>query len=110
MKLYGLKNCDSCKTALKEIKKAGIHVEFIDIKTNPVSPGMLQGWLDQHGDATILNRRSTTWRNLDDGNRQTPAALLLQVHPTLIKRPIIVVDERSYVGWTEDVKYALGIA
>ena len=30
MQLYGLKNCDSCKKALKELQSAGQSVEFID--------------------------------------------------------------------------------
>lgn len=109
MKLYGLKNCDSCKKALKEIKNAKKDIEFVDIRENSVPPDILQDWLDQHGDAVLLNRKSTTWRNLDDVDRQTPVSILLQAHPTLIKRPVIVIGEDSYVGWNEKVKYALGI-
>ena len=110
MRLYGLKNCDGCKKALKEIKNAGKDIELIDIRDNSVSPDIIQGWLDQHGSAILINRKSTTWRNLDEADRQTPALLLLQTYPTLIKRPVIVVDERSFVGWTADVKHLLGIA
>ena len=109
MKLYGLKNCDSCKKALKKIKNAKKEIEFVDIKKNSVPPDVLQDWLDQHGDAVLVNRKSTAWRNLDDVDRQTPFLTLLQTHPTLIKRPVIVIDNDSYVGWNVDVKSALGI-
>ena len=110
MKLYGLKNCDSCKKALKEIRNAGKDIEFIDIRDNHVSLDMILNWLDQHGDGVLVNRKSTTWRNLSDGDRRTPAPILLQAHSTLIKRPIIVAGDHSFVGWNVDVKSALGIA
>ncbi|MDC0062921.1 arsenate reductase [Candidatus Puniceispirillum sp.] len=110
MKLYGLKNCDSCKKALKEIRNAGKDIEFIDIRENGISLDIIQNWLDQHGDGVLVNRKSTTWRNLSDEARRTPAPILLQAHSTLIKRPIIVADDHSFVGWNVDVKSALGIA
>ena len=110
MKLYGLKNCDSCKKALKEIRNAKKDIEFIDIRENNISLDIIEEWLDQHGDGVLVNRKSTTWRNLSDGDRQTPAPILLQAHPTLIKRPIIAVGDHTFVGWNVDVKSALGIA
>ncbi len=110
MKLYGLKNCDSCKKAFKEIRNAGKDIEFIDIRHNHVSRDTIQGWLDQHGEAVLVNRKSTTWRNLGDADRQKPAHILMQAHPTVIKRPIVVADNHSFVGWNVDVKSALGIA
>ena len=110
MKLYGLKNCDTCKKALKEIKKAGKNIEFMDVRDNYMSLDLIQNWLDRHGDGVLVNRKSTTWRNLSHEDRQTPASKLLQAYPTLIKRPIIVVGDHSFVGWNLDVKSALGIA
>ena len=32
MKLYGLKNCDTCKKALKALETAGQSVTFVDIR------------------------------------------------------------------------------
>ena len=110
MKLFGLKNCDSCKKALKEIRNAQKDIEFIDIRDNHVSLDMILNWLDQHGDGVLVNRRSTTWRNISEGDRQKPAHILLQAHPTLIKRPIIVAGDHSFVGWNADVNSSLGIA
>ena len=110
MKLYGLKNCDNCKKALKAIKNAGKNIEFIDIRDNYMSLDLIQNWLDRHGDGVLVNRKSTTWRNLSHEDRETPTPTLLQAHPTLIKRPIIVVDDHSFIGWNVDVKSALSIA
>ena len=109
MRLYGLKNCDSCRKAINDIKNAGKQFEFVDIRLNIVSLDIMQGWLDQHGDAVLVNRKSTTWRNLDDAERQASALILLQAHPTLIKRPVIVAGDHTYVGWNADIKSALDI-
>ena len=109
MKLYGLKNCDSCKKALKELQSAGQLVEFIDLRATPVAIEQLQKWLDEHGDAVLVNRKSTTWRELDEQARQQPALALLGVNPTLIKRPVIESGDNSFVGWTVEVQTALGL-
>ena len=110
MKLYGLKNCDSCKKALKALQSAGQSVEFTDLRATPVAVEKLQKWLDEHGDAVLVNRKSTTWRGLDEQARQQPALALLGVNPTLIKRPVIESGDNSFVGWTADVQAALGLA
>ena len=110
MKLYGLKNCDSCKKALKEIRNAEKDIEFIDIRDNNISLEKIQNWLGQHGDGILVNRKSATWRNLSDRDRQKPAPILLLAYPTLIKRPIIVAGNDIFVGWNMDVKSALGIS
>ena len=110
MKLYGLKNCDSCKKALKALQSSGLAVEFIDLRAAPVAAEKLQKWLDEHGDAVLVNRKSTTWRGLDDQARQQSALVLLMANPTLIKRPLVESGDNSFVGWTIEVQTALGLA
>ena len=113
MKLYGLKNCDSCKKALKALQSAGKSseqsVEFIDLRATPIAAEQLQKWLDKHGDAVLVNRKSTTWRGLNDQARQQPVMALLMANPALIKRPVIVSGDNSFVGWTAEVQTALGL-
>jgi arsenate reductase len=113
VKLYGLKNCDSCKKALKALqsvrKSSKQSVEFVDLRATPVEAEQLQKWLDEHGDAVLVNRKSTTWRGLDDQARQQPVMALLMANPTLIKRPVIVSGDNSFVGWTAKVQTGLGL-
>ena len=109
MKIYGLKNCDSCKKTLKALQSSGHSVEFIDLRATPVSIEQLQKWLDEHGDSVLLNRKSTTWRGLDDVARQQSVLALLMANPTLIKRPVIESGDNSFVGWTAEVQTALGL-
>ena len=114
MKLYGLRNCDNCKKALKALQSAGKpskqSVEFIDLRATPIAAEQLQKWLDEHGDAVLVNRKSTTWRGLNDQARQQPVMALLMANPALIKRPVIVSGDNTFVGWTAEVQTALGLA
>mgnify|MGYP001251776709 CR=1 FL=1 len=72
MKLYGLKNCDTCKKALSQLRAAGHDIDFFDIRTEPLGPLQIADLLARHGEQIVLNRKSTTWRNLHDSDRLLP--------------------------------------
>ena len=104
--LYGLKTCDTCKKAIKALEAVGHTVTYIDVRADGVPSDVLEGWLAEHGEA-LINTRSTTWRGLDDEQRlqaQTDPVTLLGLHPTLIKRPVIVSDGVVTVGWSKAVQ------
>jgi len=107
LKLYGLKNCDKCRKALKELTAEGRDVSFIDMRDNTPSKDVIETWVSSSSADKILNTRSTTWRSLSEDERayQGTEGLvdLLITHPTLIKRPIIETDAAVYVGWTNKI-------
>ena len=105
--LYGLKNCDTCKKALKALEAAGKAVTFVDIRAEADLAALLPGWLDSAGPDRLINRRSTTWRTLSEAERAGDPLALLSAHPTLIKRPVIVADDAIFVGWAKDTQAAL---
>ena len=69
MKFYGLKTCDTCKKAQKALSAAGVSFDVIDVRADGVAEAELQRWLDKVGDEVLVNRRSTTWRGMDEGAR-----------------------------------------
>ena len=105
MQLYGLKTCDTCRKALKVLREA----EFVDVREDGVPEPVLTAALAAFG-ADLMNTRSTTWRGLDDAARGQPPEDLLRAHPALMKRPLIVDEDRMYLGWGKDVQAALGVA
>ena len=96
--LYGLNTCDTCKKARNWLTRFGIAHGFTDYRNERRAPETLKAWAEQLGgfDA-LINRASTTWRNLPP-NRKTPASapewlLLLKEYPQLIKRPVVVTED-----------------
>ena len=87
MIIYGLKNCDACRKALRANPGATLR----DIRKEPLSATDRTRFLAVFGDK-LINQRSTTWRGLSEAERaQTPDALLA-AHPALMKRPVIEID------------------
>ncbi|MDC0736769.1 arsenate reductase [Cognatishimia sp. SS12] len=103
MKLYGLKNCDTCRKALKLLPEA----QLIDVRSEGVPAALIEQALAEFGDK-LVNSRSTTWRQMSPEQRDLPAKELLKTHPTLMKRPLIDADGTLYLGWGADVQAALG--
>jgi len=105
--LYGLKNCDTCKKALKALEAAGKSVTFVDIRADADLPVLVPKWLSSAGADLLVNRRSTTWRTLSVEARETDPEALLVANSTLIKRPVIEVGQDVHVGWTKHVQASL---
>lgn len=96
--LYGLKACDTCRKARQEIEKAGKKVQFIDVRDTPLGGDLLQGLVQEFGDR-LINRRSTTWRDLSENERKAAPEALIARFPTVMKRPVIVSNGRMTLGW-----------
>jgi len=106
MKLYGLKNCDTCRAALKSLGERGIEVEFVDLRAEGVSRSILPRFYAAFGDE-LLNRRSTTWRNLGVDRRSVDPLTLMVEHPVLMRRPLIDLAGQLHLGWGREVRSAL---
>ena len=103
MVIYGLKACDTCR---KAVKATG--ADLRDIRADPLSLAEIQRFVAAFG-AEIVNRRSTTWRGLSEAERAMNEAALIAAHPAVMKRPVIEVEGALYLGWTADVRAALGV-
>lgn len=108
LRLYGLKNCDSCKKARKALEAAGKTVTFLDLRVDGVSGHQIDNWLAAVGRDTLVNTRSTTWRSLSMEERvminDADAKRLLTDYPTLIKRPVIETEAGVSVGWSKEME------
>jgi Spx/MgsR family transcriptional regulator len=107
--LYGLPHCGSCKKAIAWLLENGIAHEFVDYRAQPLSARELEAAATAFGWDKLINRSSTTWRQLDGDAKSatTPdqwLALALK-HPTLIRRPLLVDSEHVDAGFVE-ARYA----
>jgi len=106
MRFYGLKSCDTCRKALAALRSAGHNPLLVDVRADGIPADTLARFLSAFG-ADLINRRSTTWRTLDDAARSRDPADLLTAHPAVLKRPVIEHDGQLYLGWAKDVQAAL---
>ena len=96
--IYGLKNCDSCRNTLKFLKKINLSYEFIDIKSDFLKKNKIKEWLSVHDVDKVINKKSTTWRQLDQNIKekyQIEALTILEKFPTLIKRPFWEINSEA---------------
>ncbi|MEM8935900.1 MAG: Spx/MgsR family RNA polymerase-binding regulatory protein [Pseudomonadota bacterium] len=110
--IYGLKNCDTCRKALKALAAKDVETVFHDLREDGVTKAQIKKWAAAAGWETLLNKRSTTWRGLPDalknGVTETRAVALMADHPTLLKRPIIERGPTQvFVGWSKETEATL---
>ena len=94
--VYGIGNCDTCRSTLKWLETRNVPHTFHDFRLDGLPEALLKTWLASSHAPYLVNRRSTTWRQLSDTQKQaadaakeTDVLALLLAHPTLIKRPVI---------------------
>ena len=100
--VYGIKQCDTVRKALKWLDQQGIEHCFHDFRTDGLTAELLQTWLDSDFADKLVNRRSTTWRQLSEAQRQSEGEALLNLllqFPTLIKRPVFVQEQIVAIGF-----------
>ena len=97
--IYGLKNCDTCRKAMKALPDA----ELRDVRVDGVPDDVMTAALAQF-ETALVNTRSTTWRGLSDDERQDTPEVLLKAHPALMKRPLISVDDYLFLSWNNDIE------
>lgn len=104
--LYGIKNCDSVKKARRWLEDHSIDYRFHDFRADGLQRQLLAEWLQQVEYTVLLNKRSRTWKELTEERRdnmqQEKALQLMLEHPTLIKRPVLDMGEKTLlVGFSE---------
>jgi len=92
--LYGIPNCDTVKKARAWLGEQGMVHVFHDFKKQGVPEAALDVWLASLGWEALVNRKGTTWRDLDDATRAAvvdaaSARPVLLARPSLIKRPVV---------------------
>ncbi len=101
--VYGIKNCDTCKKALKWLAAEGIEHRFHDFRVEGLDTAALSAWVEEAGWEKLLNRRGTTWRKLPDADKdgvdEAKAEALMAGNPTLIKRPVFETGDQVMVGF-----------
>ncbi|MCW1936521.1 MULTISPECIES: ArsC family reductase [Pseudomonas] len=104
--LYGIKACDTMKKARTWLDEHQVDYAFHDYKSVGIDRANLEKWCNEHGWQTILNRAGTTFRKLDDAQKadldQAKAIELMLAQPSMIKRPVLDLGDKTLVGFKPD--------
>ncbi len=103
--LFGIKNCDTVKKACKWLEHQSVSYDFHDFRLDGLEKAQVITWIEALGIDTLINKRSTTWKQLSDNdktslNERSAVALILE-NPTLIKRPLVQLNHQYHVGFNE---------
>lgn len=106
--VYTLKNCDTCKKAVKWLEAEGIAFNNHDVRVDGLTEEIITQIVETLGWEKALNRRSTTWRNLDEAQKadvgDAKAIALIGEHETLLKRPVFVREDEMVAGFGDEAR------
>ncbi|MCW8916337.1 MAG: ArsC family reductase [Magnetovibrio sp.] len=106
--VYGIKNCDTVRKALKWLESQGIEHTFHDFRKDGLDEKTVACWVDALGWESVLNKRSATWKQLKDTDKSDIDALkaiaLMVANPTLVKRPVFEGKGLILNGFNTDVQ------
>lgn len=110
MIVYGIKNCNTVKASIDWLKGHNIEFEFYDLKKG-ITSEKLTLWSKMVGWETLVNKKGTTWRQLDEPLRSTItnerlAINLMKEKTSLIKRPVLERDGEVILVGFEESSYA----
>ena len=113
-KLYGIRNCDSCRLATRWLDENGIDYKFVDVRMDGIDESTLERWQETLGWEALMNKRSITWRKIPAFDREdlnaTKARELILNFPTVMKRPVLDTDEKVLLGFDKYAYEQLGLA
>jgi arsenate reductase (glutaredoxin) len=105
VKVYGIKNCDTVKKALKKLESSGVDYEFVDFKKTPPTQALLKKAKSFLGELPV-NKRGTTFRKIkeeyENANEATQMEILVE-NSSAIKRPLVEVKNKIIaIGFKDD--------
>ncbi|MEE4245506.1 MAG: ArsC family reductase [Kangiellaceae bacterium] len=105
--IYGIKNCDTMKKAIKWLDENNIDYNFHDYKKQGISAQLAATWIEQIDLDVLINKRGTTWRKLDQASKdnlsKATAVKLIQEHNSMVKRPLLHTSHGYSLGFTPDL-------
>ena len=99
-KIYFLKTCDTCRRILKEINTDDFTLQ--EIKTTPVTVSQLEEmYVMTNSYEALFNKRAKKYTAMDLKNQsliEKDFKQLILEEYTFLKRPVIIVGDKIFVG------------
>lgn len=106
--MFGLSQCSTCRKAQAALAEHGWSVQFRDVQQEPLSENERAKLAETFGEK-VINRASLTWRGMSEEERAADPVAMMGAKPAVMKRPAILTGDQALIGWTANVKRALGV-
>ena len=103
--IIGIPNCDKIKKTKNWMDSNEIEFEFINVKKEPLTIDELADLEFKVGIDVLVNKRGTTYRTLGLKDKELSTEEMLEVleqNQSMIKRPILVIEDAVLVGYDEE--------
>ncbi len=96
---YYLSSCDTCKRIIKTLELPE-YVRLVDIKKTPLTEEELSLLYSHTGSyEALLNKRAQKLKEIDkDSLSEEQIKQLLLTHYTFLKRPVLLLNKRLFIG------------
>jgi len=106
--LYGIPNCDQVKKARTWLNVQAAPHDFHDFKKAGITRDVIESWLRDVAWDVLVNRKGTTWRALPEERKaaivDAAGAIELMIESTsVIKRPVLQIAGKTYVGFSDEL-------
>lgn len=105
-KLYGFRSCDTVRKAMKWLDDNAVAYEFLDYRKDALDPAVVDGWFARAGWEAVLNRNSTTFKELPESEKagidEAQARRMILAETNLIKRPVLDTGGALVFGFKAD--------
>ena len=107
-KIYYLASCDTCRKIIKSLPK-NISLEFHDIKQNPITTEELEKMKMLSGSyEALFSKKAQLYKSMDLKNKsltEDDYKKYILEHYTFLSRPVIIINDKIYIGNTNKICY-----
>ena len=110
--LFGIKNCDTVKQALRWLEWENVAYRFHDFRKDGLDENLVDHFLTCLDYSALINTRGTTWRKLSDEQKSNMDAAkarnLMLTYDAVIKRPVWLFEDGAMaVGFSKKEQGAI---
>ncbi len=103
--VHGIAQCDQVRKTIAWLVANGVEHHFHDFRRDGLPRSMVERWCSHVPWTALLNKRGQTWRAIAEPKRreivdQASAIELMLEQPTLIKRPVIEIEDDLLLGFS----------
>lgn len=103
-KIFYLASCDTCRKIIKSLPK-DIEMDFHDIKQNPIKVDELEQMRELSGSyEALFSKKAVLYKSMDLKNKnltEDDYKRYLLEHYTFLSRPVFIIDNKIYIGNTQ---------